>query len=52
MLALKEAAEKLNVQLTHMITSYVDQENSKKSLCLIVGENGNLLVNSHFPDES
>lgn len=52
MQALKEAAEKLNVQLTHMITSYVDQENSKKSLCLIVGENGNLLVNSHFPDES
>jgi len=47
----KEAAKERNIQLTHMCTSYLDQENSKKSLCLIVGENGNLIVNSHTPEE-
>ena len=51
MKALKEAAREQNVQLTHMITSYLDQEHSKKSLCLIVGENGNLIVQSHTPEE-
>jgi hypothetical protein len=51
MMALKKAAKERNIHLTHMITSYLDQENSKKSLCLIVGENGNLIVNSHTPEE-
>jgi hypothetical protein len=48
---LRNAAKEKNVMLTHMVTSYLDQENSKKSLCLIVGENGKLLVNSHIPLE-
>jgi len=41
---LKREAQKNKVQLTHMITSYLDKENSKQSLCLIMGENGKLIV--------
>jgi hypothetical protein len=51
MSSLRNAAKERNVMLTHMVTSYLDQENSKKSLCLIVGENGKLIVNSHIPLE-
>eukprot|EP00547_Thalassionema_nitzschioides_P016594 CAMPEP_0194248598 /NCGR_PEP_ID=MMETSP0158-20130606/18708_1 /TAXON_ID=33649 /ORGANISM="Thalassionema nitzschioides, Strain L26-B" /LENGTH=235 /DNA_ID=CAMNT_0038984939 /DNA_START=87 /DNA_END=791 /DNA_ORIENTATION=+ len=36
----KKMAREQKVQLTHMITSFLDEEISKKSLCLIVGENG------------
>eukprot|EP00545_Synedropsis_sp_CCMP1620_P003336 CAMPEP_0119014844 /NCGR_PEP_ID=MMETSP1176-20130426/10419_1 /TAXON_ID=265551 /ORGANISM="Synedropsis recta cf, Strain CCMP1620" /LENGTH=261 /DNA_ID=CAMNT_0006968089 /DNA_START=50 /DNA_END=833 /DNA_ORIENTATION=- len=49
---LKREARKNRVQLTHMITSYLDQENSKKSLCLIMGENGKLIVQPHMMDTS
>lgn len=45
---LKRNARRSNVQLTHMITSYLDQENSKKSLCLIMGPNGKLIVQPHM----
>lgn len=45
---LKRDARRSNVQLTHMITSYLDQENSKKSLCLIMGPNGKLIVQPHM----
>ena len=45
---LKRRARQNGVQLTHLITSYLDQENSKKSLCLIVGENGKLIVQPHM----
>ena len=48
MKVLKREARKNKVQLTHMITSYLDQENSKKSLCLIMGENGKLIVQPHM----
>lgn len=41
---IQKEAKKAHVQLTHMLTSYLDQAQSKKSLCLIVGENGKLLV--------
>ena len=51
MKSLKRAAKERNVMLTHMVTSYLDQEHSKKSLCLIVGENGHLHVHSHIPQE-
>ena len=44
MKVLKREARKNKVQLTHMITSYLDKENSKQSLCLIMGENGKLIV--------
>lgn len=47
---LKREARKSGVQLTHMITSYLDQETSKKSLCLIMGENGKLIVQPHMMD--
>lgn len=45
MKAIKKEAKTRKVQLTHMITSYLDQEQSKKSLCLLVGENGRLIIN-------
>jgi len=41
---IKQKARKKNVMLTHMLTSYIDQEKSKMSLCLIVGENGSLIL--------
>ena len=47
---LKRQARLDRVQLTHMITSYLDQEKSKKCLCLIMGENGKLIVQPHFQD--
>jgi putative NADH-flavin reductase len=48
---LKRLARENHVQLTHMITSYVDQENSSKSLCLLVGENGKLIVADYSKGE-
>ncbi|KAI2491201.1 NmrA-like family [Fragilaria crotonensis] len=48
MKGLKRMARENRVQLTHLITSYLDQEKSKKSLCLIVGENGKLIVQPHM----
>lgn len=50
MKTIKRTARKQNVMLTHMLTSYIDQEKSKKSLCLIVGENGTLIVQPHLRD--
>jgi hypothetical protein len=47
---LNREARNKGVQLTHMITSYLDQETSKKSLCLIMGENGRLIVQPHMMD--
>jgi hypothetical protein len=47
---LKREARKNRILLTHMITSYLDQENSRKSLCLIMGENGKLIVQPHMMD--
>jgi len=51
MQTVKKLAKSKNVRLTHMITSYLDEEQSKKSLCLIVGENGKLLVQPHLMEE-
>lgn len=47
---IKRYARKQKVMLTHMLTSYIDQEKSKKSLCLIVGGNGTLIVQQHLSD--
>jgi len=47
---IKREARKCRIRLTHMITSYLDQEKSKKCLCLIMGENGKLIVQPHFQD--
>ena len=47
---LKREARKNRILLTHMITSYLDQANSRKSLCLIMGENGKLIVQPHMMD--
>lgn len=43
----KKMAQEHKVQLTHMITSFLDEEKSKKSLCLIVGGNGKVIVCNH-----
>jgi hypothetical protein len=50
MKAIQGEARKNGVALTHMMTSYLDQEISKKSLCLLVGENGKLIVEPHMMD--
>ena len=44
----KKYAESLNIQVIHMITSYLDQENSKKSICMIAHSKGDLVVASEF----
>jgi hypothetical protein len=41
---LRQLARQNNVLLTHMLTSYVDQEHSKKSVALIMSERGKLVV--------
>jgi len=51
MQTVKKMAKSSNIKLTHMITSYLDEEKSKKSLCLIVGENGKLIVQPHLMEE-
>jgi len=37
-------AKKCGVQITHMMTSYLDEDNQKKSLILIRGENKRIIV--------
>lgn len=41
-------AKAFGISLTHMLTSYLDKEKSSKSLCLMMGDNGKLLVQPHF----
>lgn len=48
---IKKEAKRLKVILTHMITSYLDQQTSQKSLCLIAGENGKLIIQPYIKDE-
>jgi hypothetical protein len=49
---IQKEAQKFGISLTHMLTSYFDQEKSKKSLCLIVGENGKLIVQDNSMDNA
>mmetsp|Transcript_23479 Transcript_23479/g.54556 ORF Transcript_23479/g.54556 Transcript_23479/m.54556 type:complete len:300 (+) Transcript_23479:161-1060(+) len=44
---IQNEARLMNINLTHMITSYLDQEKSKRSLCVIRGQNGTLIVQTH-----
>jgi hypothetical protein len=43
-------ARKGGVQITHMMTSYLDEEEQKKSLILIRGENGRIIVQPYFQE--
>jgi hypothetical protein len=45
----RKLAKGLGIRTTHMITSYLDQEASRKSICLIQGE-GDLIVAPHFEE--
>eukprot|EP00543_Licmophora_paradoxa_P014203 CAMPEP_0202463966 /NCGR_PEP_ID=MMETSP1360-20130828/60157_1 /ASSEMBLY_ACC=CAM_ASM_000848 /TAXON_ID=515479 /ORGANISM="Licmophora paradoxa, Strain CCMP2313" /LENGTH=224 /DNA_ID=CAMNT_0049087061 /DNA_START=111 /DNA_END=785 /DNA_ORIENTATION=+ len=46
----KKEAKKMGVDLTHMITSFLDKETSKGSLCLLVGSNGKLIVKPNLKE--
>lgn len=41
-------AKGLGIQITHMMTSYLDEADSKKSLILIRGEDGKITTQSHI----
>lgn len=44
--SINTTAKKVGVSLTHMFTSYLDEEGSRKSLVLIRGENGKIISQS------
>jgi NAD(P)-dependent dehydrogenase (short-subunit alcohol dehydrogenase family) len=50
MLAVDEMGKVFGVQITHMMTSYLDDGTTKKSLILIRGGNGKILTQSHVQD--
>lgn len=43
-------ASELGVQVTHMFTSYLEEEDSKKSLILIRGENGKIMCQPYIQE--
>ena len=43
-------AKDWGVQITHMMTSYLDEEDQKKSLILIRGENNRIIVQPYFQE--
>lgn len=43
-------AKERGVQITHMMTSYLDEPEQKRSLILIRGENGRIIVQPHVQD--
>jgi len=45
------SAKEWGVQITHMMTSYLDEENEKKSLILIRGENGRIIVQPYIQND-
>ena len=50
MAAIDKMAREWRIQITHMMTSYLDEEESKKSLILIRGENGRIIVQPYFQE--
>lgn len=46
--SISKMAKGLGISITHMMTSYFDQADSKKSLILIRGENGKIMTQSHI----
>ncbi|GAX19631.1 hypothetical protein FisN_19Hh211 [Fistulifera solaris] len=47
MASIDAQAKKVNVQLTHMFTSFLDEADKKRSLILIRGGNGKIITQSH-----
>jgi hypothetical protein len=43
-------AKEWGVQMTHMMTSYLDEDDQKKSLILIRGDTGRIVVQPYFQD--
>lgn len=50
MQAIDAKAKELGISLSHMMTSYLDLEGAKKSLILIRGPNGKVIVQPYFKD--
>lgn len=50
MAAVDKMAKELKMQLTHMFTSYLDEKDRKKSLILIRGHTGRIVVQPHEHD--
>lgn len=50
MAAIDAYAKERGVQLTHMMTSYLDEPDKKRSLILIRGENGRIIVQPFIQD--
>jgi len=50
MYKIDKMAKKWRVQITHMMTSYLDDEEQKKSLILIRGENARIIVQPYFQE--
>lgn len=48
--AIDKQAKKWRVQITHMMTSYLDEEDEKKSLILIRGENNRIIVQPYYQE--
>jgi hypothetical protein len=48
--AIDSMAKQWGVQITHMMTSYLDEEDQKKSLILIRGENNRIIVQPFFQE--
>jgi hypothetical protein len=47
-----QMAKKWGVQITHMITSYLDEDDQKKSLILIRGDTGRIIVQPYFQEST
>lgn len=51
MARIDQMAKDWNIQLTHMMTSYLDEDDQKKSLIILRGPNGRLVVNEYIQAE-
>jgi len=52
MLKIDQMAKEWKVQITHMMTSYLDEVDQKKSLILIRGDTGRIVVQPHIQEIS
>jgi hypothetical protein len=50
MAGIDKMAKEWGVQVSHMMTSYLDEEDQKKSIILIRGENGRIVVQPYFQE--
>jgi len=50
--AIDKVAKEWKVQITHMMTSYLDEDDQKKSIILIRGENGRIIVQPYFKESN